>query len=235
VVALTGAGISTESGIPDYRGPGGVWEKGTPPTIGDFLENPDTRRDYWEQRVSGYPKLAAAEPNEGHRALARLEQQGRLAVIVTQNIDGLHQKAGNRPERVVELHGSAHWVRCLVCLARFSSAAILDRQLGGELVPSCEQCGGPMRSATVLFGEPLPPEALQQALEAARTCDLLLVIGSSLVVNPAARLPAIAKTYGAAVAIINRTTTPYDHLADVHLLGEAGPTLVRLIQDVSAA
>ncbi len=229
LVALTGAGISTESGIPDYRGPGGVWESRKPPVLGDFLENPATQLAYWERRITGYPELAAARPNAGHRALASLEAQGRLMAIVTQNIDGLHQKAGNRPDRVIELHGSAHRVRCLACGRQFDSAAILARQLAGESVPHCKVCGGPLRSATVLFGEPLPKIELEIALRAVQQCDVLLVIGSSLIVNPAARLPAIAKRHGAAVAILNRTTTPVDGIADLHLLAEAGPALAAVV------
>lgn len=225
LVAFTGAGISTESGIPDYRGPGGVWEQRRPPTIGDFRENPETRRDYWEQRRSTYPALAATQPNEGHLALARLERMGILLAVITQNIDGLHQKAGNDPDRVIELHGTAHKVRCLACDRVFDAGAIQARQIAGEIVPACQVCGGPLRSATVLFGEPLPRAALDLAVRAASTCDLMLVVGSSLVVNPAARLPVLAKERGAAVAIVNRTPTPLDDIADVVLREQAGPVL----------
>jgi NAD-dependent deacetylase len=225
IVALTGAGISTESGIPDYRGPGGVWERQAPPTIGDFLENPDTRRAYWEGRRTRYPELAAAQPNDGHRALARWEQAGRLTTIITQNIDGLHQKAGNTPDRVIELHGSAHRIRCFDCGTIWPSAVIQARLEEGESLPACEVCGGILRAATILFGEALPKEALERAVEAARGCDLMLVVGSSLIVNPAAQLPVLAKRSGASLAIVNRTPTPLDALADVTHRGEAGPAL----------
>lgn len=224
-VAFTGAGISTESGIPDYRGPGGVWEQRKPPTIGDYLHNEETRRHYWERRRLDYPTLSSREPNQGHLALARLEANGVLTAIVTQNIDGLHQKAGNADDRVIELHGTAHRIRCMSCERVFEAEVIQGRLLAGESDPACANCGGVLRSATVLFGESLPRTALDRAIDAVQTCDFMLVVGSSLVVNPAAKLPALAKHRGAAIAIINRTTTALDALADVHILGEAGPTL----------
>lgn len=234
IVALTGAGISTESGIPDYRGPGGVWERGAPPTLGDFRENEETRRRYWERRRDGYPAMAAAAPNAGHRALVALERGGRLGAIVTQNIDGLHQKAGSDPERVVELHGTTHVVRCLDCGASWPATAIHPRLAAGEAVPACDRCGGPLRAATVLFGESLPEEALRRAAAAAAACDLLLVVGTSLVVNPAARLPLVAKRAGARLAIVNRTTTPLDALADVVVRAEAGTALSALVAGLGA-
>ncbi len=227
IVAFTGAGISTESGIPDYRGPGGVWERQAPPTMGDFRENVETRRDYWRWRRDGYPALNAAVPNAGHTALARLQQSGRLTAIITQNIDGLHQKAGSDPARVIELHGSAHRVRCLDCGTIWRAAEIHHRLLDGDDLPTCRLCGGSLRAATILFGEPLPAGALRQAVDAARSCDLMLVVGSSLIVNPAARLPAIAKEEGAVLAIVNQTATPLDRIADVVISASAGSTLAR--------
>jgi NAD-dependent deacetylase len=227
IVALTGAGISTESGIPDYRGPDGVWARRSPPTLADFRTNPETRRHYWEQRRLNYPQLAAARPNAGHLALAAMERAGRLDVVITQNIDGLHQAAGNAPDHVIELHGTAHRVRCLDC-GRGWPAEQIQARLATEPVPSCEVCGGPLRAATILFGEPLPQEALARATDAARTCDLMLAIGSSLVVNPAAQLPLLAKRAGAILAILNRTETALDGSADLLLRGEAGPTLQAL-------
>lgn len=228
IVAFTGAGISTESGIPDYRGPNGVWARQAPPTIGDFRSNPETRRAYWERRRATYPELLAARPNAGHAALVALERHGQLTAVVTQNIDGLHQRAGNDPERVIELHGSAHVIRCLDCGNSWPAAVIDARLLEGERVPACVVCGGPLRAATVLFGEPLPAEALQRATTAARDCDLMLVVGTSLVVNPAARIPLLARDSGAALAIINETPTPLDSRADVIVRGRAGPTLATL-------
>ncbi|MEZ4507199.1 MAG: NAD-dependent deacylase [Thermomicrobiales bacterium] len=225
VVVLTGAGISTESGIPDYRGPNGVWSTGKPPTIGDFMENEATRRSYWQRRLESYPNLLAAQPNPAHLALVDLERSGKLAGIVTQNIDGLHQRAGSHPERVIELHGSAHVVRCTSCGTVFSGELVQQWLMDGNLYPSCPVCGGILRTATVLFGEPLPREALDRSIAITRDADLLLVIGSSLVVNPAAKLPLIAKRNGAPVVIVNRTETRQDHLADLRLEGSAGSVI----------
>ena len=230
IVAMTGAGISTESGIPDYRGPGGVWETQTPPTIGDFLENPETRQAFWQRRLVDYPKLAAREPNAGHIALADLERRGTLLAIVTQNIDGLHQKAGNSERRVIELHGNAHLLRCVVCGTVFRAEEIQRRLEAGETEPACAVCGGILRSGTVLFGDPLPQDSLVTSVAVAKACDVMIVVGSSLVVNPAARLPEIARQTGASLIVINRTETPVDHLADVHILGEAGPTLSEIVR-----
>ena len=234
IVAFTGAGISTDSGIPDYRGPGGVWEQRRPPTIGDFLENPETRRAYWERRKIDYPILASRSPNAGHEALARLERAGRLQSVITQNIDGLHQKAGNSPERVIELHGTAHRIRCTSCGRVYAAGDVQARLEAGEIEPACEFCGGILRSATVLFGESLPKAALDEAVETASNCDLMLVVGSSLVVNPAARLPVVAKRNRAVLAIVNRTPTPLDAVADVHLLGEAAPILEAFVAGLLA-
>jgi len=233
-VAFTGAGISTESGIPDYRGPGGVWETRRPPTIGDFLDNPAARRDYWARRLVDYPTLASHEPNAGHRALAELERRGRLVGIITQNIDGLHQRAGSDPDRVVELHGTSHLIRCMICGRTYPSMDIQRRLEAGDPEPACEVCGGILRSATVLFGESLPPTALETAVALAQACDLMLVVGSSLIVNPAARLPEIAKRRGATLAIVNRTETPLDALADIVVRADAGPTLSTVLERLKA-
>jgi NAD-dependent deacetylase len=230
IAVLTGAGISTESGIPDYRGPNGIWATGKPPTIGDFMENEETRRAYWRRRLESYPDLLAAQPNPAHRALVDLERAGKLSAIVTQNIDGLHQRAGSSPELVIELHGSAHVVRCTNCGTTFTGEGIQQRLLAGDLYPSCPVCGGILRTATVLFGEPLPREALDRSIALTRDADLLLVVGSSLVVNPAAKLPLIAKRNGAPVVIVNRTPTRQDHLADLRLGGSAGLILPRAIE-----
>ncbi len=228
IVAFTGAGISTESGIPDYRGPGGVWERRAVPTLVDFVANAETRRAYWERRRTSYPELRAASPNAGHRALVVIERLGRLVATITQNIDGLHQAAGSEPERVIELHGSAHTIRCMECSRTWPAAEIQARLSDGESVPTCTACGGPLRAATVLFGESLPAAALQRAAAAASACDLMLVIGSSLIVNPAAQLPVLAKRSGARIGMINRTATPLDPLADVRVTADAGPTLAEL-------
>ena len=228
IVAFTGAGISTESGIPDYRGPGGVWERQAIPTLADFLDNAETRRAYWERRRTSYPALLSAQPNAGHRALVALERAGLLVATVTQNIDGLHQAAGSSPVRVIELHGTAHTIRCMECGRTWPAASVQARLAEGESVPACTECGGCLRAATILFGEQLPSDALRHAVAAATACDLMLVIGSSLIVNPAAQLPLLAKRAGARLAILNRTPTPLDAAADVRVAAEAGPVLVEL-------
>jgi NAD-dependent deacetylase len=229
--AFTGAGISTESGIPDYRGPGGVWERNAPPTLSDFRENAETRRQYWAERRERYPVLRDTEPNAGHLALARLQSAGRLSHVITQNIDGLHQKAGSDPERTIELHGTAHRVRCLDCGAAWPAEQIQGR-LELESLPSCEICGGMLRAATVLFGQAMPEEALRSAFAVARESDLMLVVGSSLVVQPAARVPEVAVASGARLAIVNNEPTPLDRLADVIVRGSAGATLGALVADL---
>ena len=234
IVALTGAGISTESGIPDYRGPQGVWTTGKLPRIADFASNPETRRKYWENWAERYPASLAVRPNQGHYALVRLEEAGVLDAIVTQNIDGLHVEAGNAASRVMELHGSRRRVRCLDCGTTWPAEEIHARIRDGERVPACTVCGGHLRSATVLFGESLSVETLQRATEAARSADLLLVVGSSLVVNPAARLPLLARRSGAATAIVNRELTGQDDAFDVVVRGDAGPNLSRLVQLLGA-
>src|SRR3954447_10322453 len=226
--AFTGAGISTESGIPDYRGPGRVWERNAPPTLSDFRDNPDTRRQYWAERRERYPALRDTQPNAGHLALARLQSSGRLSYVITQNIDGLHQKAGSDPERTIELHGTAHRVRCLDCGASWPADRIQAR-LELEPLPSCAICGGMIRAATVLFGQALPEDALRRAFAVARSTDLMLVVGSSLVVQPAARLPHIAVATGAQLAIINNDPTPLDSLADVVVRSSAGAILSALV------
>lgn len=232
IVAFTGAGISTESGIPDYRGPNGVWARNAPPTLGDFKSNVATRRAYWDQRRANYPAMAAARPNSGHDALTRLARAGRLLGVITQNIDGLHQKSGLPDEQVIELHGSAHRVRCLMCERRWTANIIQERLLE-EHDPPCAVCGGVLRGDTVLFGESLPPLALQSAVRLAQASDLMLVVGSSLVVNPAAQLPRVAKDSGAKVIIINREPTGLDALADARSQGQAGPTLTALVDAAS--
>jgi NAD-dependent deacetylase len=225
--AFTGAGISTESGIPDYRGPGGVWERNAPPTLSDFRENPETRRLYWEERRERYPALRDTQPNAGHLALARLQSRGRLSHVITQNIDGLHQKAGSDPARTIELHGTAHRVRCLDCGASWPAGQIQAR-LEREPLPGCELCGGMLRAATVLFGQAMPEDALRRAFTVARSSDLMLVVGSSLVVQPAARVPQIAVASGARLAIVNDEPTPLDNLSDVVVRSRAGAVLSAL-------
>ncbi|MCS7050401.1 MAG: Sir2 family NAD-dependent protein deacetylase [Thermomicrobium sp.] len=226
--AFTGAGISTESGIPDYRGPNGLWSRQNPTRFRDFLHDPEVRLRYWERRRERYPLLASAQPNAGHVALARLQAAGYLDVIVTQNIDGLHQKAGSPRERVIELHGTAHAIRCLSCEILWP-AERFDIGPSGT-VPVCPVCGGIVKEATVAFGEPVPRRLLERALALAEATPVMLVIGTSLVVVPAAHVPRRAARSGAFVAIVNDEPTPLDREAHVVVRARAGAALTYLAE-----
>lgn len=234
MVVFTGAGISTESGIPDYRGPNGVWRTNRIPTIDNVRTDDASRADHWQQRRRHYPEMLARQPNAGHLAVTRLERSGRVTAIVTQNIDGLHQKAGSDPDRVLELHGSSHRIRCTQCERQYTGEEIQARLESGERDPRCPVCGGVLRVSTVLFGEGLPEATLRRAAEVSTGADLMLVVGSSLVVQPAAQLPVLARRAGARLVIVNREPTPLDDLANAVVRGEAGAvldTLARLVLD----
>jgi NAD-dependent deacetylase len=235
IAVFTGAGISTESGIPDYRGPDGVWARNAIPHIDNLPQGDQARLDMWSFRRERYPEMLARQPNRGHLAIVELERRGKLLAVITQNIDGLHQKAGNHPDRIIELHGSTHHLRCLNCGTVFDGEEIQARLDAGENDPRCTVCGGPLRTATVLFGESLPEDALRKAVLVSRACDLMLVVGSSLVVNPAARLPQLAKDSGSKVVIVNREPTPLDAIADLRILADAGSTLSGAIALLSEA
>lgn len=228
IVAFTGAGISTESGIPDYRGPQGVWKTNRIPTADDVTTDQASRERRWQEHRERYPQMQARTPNAGHRAIAALEDAGRVNAIVTQNIDGLHQKAGSSPERVLELHGSSHRLRCVNCGRVWDAGSVLERLEQGETDPRCEVCGGVLRTSTVLFGESLPEETLRTAVEASTNADLMLVVGSSLVVKPAAQLPVVARKHGAGLIIVNREATPLDEIANAVVRGESGTVLETL-------
>ncbi len=232
VVAFTGAGVSTESGIPDYRGPNGVWARNAIPHIDTIRTDRASRIEHWRDRKERYPEMLARQPNAGHEAIARLEASGHLLAIVTQNIDGLHQKAGNDPERVIELHGTTHSLVCNDCGRTYSGQEVQERLEAGEEDPRCPVCGGVLRSGTVLFGESLPERALRTAHAVSMATDLMIVVGSSLVVNPAARLPAIAKQNGARLVIVNQSPTPLDGLADIRVAGSAGAVLSGVVDRV---
>lgn len=231
-VAFTGAGISTESGIPDFRSPGGVWATSQPVMFDDFLASAAARREYWRQKSIAHRDFANAQPNLGHQVLAGWEQAGRLRTIITQNIDGLHQIAGSRS--VWELHGTARAVVCLECSQRYPDVESLVKAfLETETPPACPACGGIMKHATVSFGQSLPVDVLAAATEASRGADLFFAIGSSLVVQPAASLPALAKDQGARLVIINRDPTPLDELADAVVRASIGETLAGIADLIS--
>lgn len=237
LVVLSGAGISTESGIPDFRGPEGIWTRATATTHRRFLSDPQARRDYWRIRRELGGVVTSARPNPAHHALVALERRGILAAILTQNFDGLHHAAGSAPERVVELHGNSRESACQSCGARQPIAALMTRVEAGEQDPCCA-CGGLLKAATILFGQPLPQEALAAAREHARAGDLFLVVGSSLCVYPAAGLPRLALERGVPLLILNLEPTPLDERADVVLhapAGEALPAIVAALSTGSAS
>ncbi len=225
IVAFTGAGISTESGIPDFRSPGGVWDLNKPIQYQDFLASNEARRETWRRGLQTYPVVAGAQPNGAHHALVELEQRGKLIGVVTQNIDGLHLRAGHDPERVIELHGNAHGVRCLSCYDSAPREAVHARVLAGELEPPCVTCGGILKPTTISFGEPMPRRPLIRAEELMRQADLVLVVGSTLIVQPAASLPMVAVRRGRPLVIVNLTETPLDDLATLVLRERAGELL----------
>jgi NAD-dependent deacetylase len=231
LVVLTGAGASTESGIPDFRGPDGIWTRVSATSYRAFLTDAAARRDYWRLRRELGPTVAAARPNAVHIALAELEWRGILAGILTQNFDGLHQAAGSSPERVIELHGSSREAACQSCGARSPIEPVQARVAAGEEDPRCA-CGGLLKAATILFGQPLPAAALARAQQLAASCDLFLVVGSSLRVNPAARLPLLALERGVPLLIVNREPTRFDERADVALHAQAGPALRAMVDRI---
>jgi NAD-dependent deacetylase len=224
VVVFTGAGISTESGIPDFRSPGGFWSNNQPIYFKDFLAWEEMRREAWRRKLAFEEAFKAAQPNRGHRSIAHLVNQGKVTGVITQNIDGLHQRSGVPDEKVIELHGNSTYAVCLSCERRYELAPILAAFTIDEQPPECE-CGGFIKTATISFGQPMPVEAMQNARLETEACDLFLAVGSSLVVYPAAGFPALAKQRGARLVIINRDPTELDYLADLVLNTEIGETL----------
>jgi NAD-dependent deacetylase len=231
IVALTGAGISTESGIPDFRGPQGVWTKNPEAekqaTLQHYMADPEVRRRAWQSRLE-HPAWRA-EPNTGHRALVALEQRGQLEAVITQNVDGLHQRAGSSPGRVIEVHGTIWDVVCMRCGERAAMERALARVRAGEADPACRTCGGILKSATISFGQALVPDDIVRARDAARRADLLLAIGTTLAVYPVAGVVPEAKEAGARVVIVNAEPTAMDDLADAVLRGAIGEILPRLL------
>lgn len=230
LVIFTGAGISTESGIPDFRGPDGLWTKVDPEdfTIDKFMRSSETRRNVWYLFVEGGALLDAA-PNRAHLAIAELEKMNKLSSIITQNIDNLHQKAGSNPKKVHELHGNMLWLVCLDCGARYPVAEMRKKHPSPDHFPVCEKCHGLMKPDVVFFGEMLPQDTLMSAQIESTKCDLFMVIGSSLVVYPAAYMPVYAKQSGAKIVIINMGDTGQDNIADIFINAPAGDTMERIV------
>lgn len=231
IVVLTGAGISTESGIPDFRGPQGVWTKDPMAeklsNIRCYMSDPDVRQASWRSRLA-HPAWNA-QPNTGHRAIATLEKRGKLHALITQNIDGLHQMAGNSPGRVIEVHGTMRKVVCMTCGATAPMQAALERVRGGEDDPACRSCGGILKSATISFGQALVQEVIDRAMRCAGEADLFVAIGTSLQVYPIANAMNIARSAGARIAIINAEETPFDRVADAIIREPIGAVLPKLV------
>jgi len=232
-VVFTGAGISTESGIPDFRSPGGIWSRYDPEdfTIQKFLGSSEARKAVWKMSVES-ELLTEAEPNPAHYAITELYQLGKLGCIVTQNIDNLHQKAGVPENRVLELHGNMRWVVCLSCGKRFPLLEVLQSIKTGIEVPDCPDCQGILKPDVVFFGETLPEDTLLEAIRWAQNCDLFIVVGSTITVYPAAYIPTYAREAGARLAIVNLTPTPFDYYATVVIQGEAGEIMPRVLERV---
>jgi NAD-dependent deacetylase len=223
-VAFTGAGISTESGIPDFRSPGGIWTRQAPIDFETFCASENARREAWRRKFESDVVLRQARPNRGHRAVAELVRRGTVAAVITQNIDGLHQASGVPEERLIELHGNATYARCLDCGARYEIDALRIAFERESVSPRCDGCSGLIKTATVSFGQPMPEVAMRRARLATLAADLFLVLGSSLVVYPAAGFPELAKQNGATLVIVNREPTPLDEVADLVLHGAIGDT-----------
>ena len=225
IVVFTGAGISTESGIPDFRSPGGVWSQMKPIYFQDFVSSEARRREAWERVFTGRAGWVGREPNAGHHAVARLVAQGRASSVITQNVDNLHQSSGIPHHQVIELHGNASYATCLECAVRheLEDLKVLYDATGD--LPSCRACGGLVKTATISFGQTMPAEPMAQAEAETLACDLFLVLGSSLVVYPAAGFPMLARRNGARLAILNREPTELDGHADLVLHDEIGPAM----------
>lgn len=224
-VIFTGAGISTESGIPDFRSPGGIWTQYRPIDFEEFISSDAARREAWRRKFATDPTIRAAKPNRGHRAVAALVRSGKAAAIITQNIDGLHQASGVPEERVIELHGNTTYAHCLDCAKRYEIEALrVEFEKSGE-APLCDVCGGFVKTATISFGQAMPQRAMERAERETLAADLFLVLGSSLVVYPAAGFPELAKHKGATLAIVNRDPTGLDGIADLVLNRAIGETL----------
>lgn len=235
IVVFTGAGISTESGISDYRSQGGLWQRFQPVTLQEFLADKAKRKLYWQRKLALYEENKDAQPNAGHQVIVQLERMGKLKALITQNIDGLHQMAGSSPEKILEIHGTSREVICLECGDIHPWDYAYQRLLNGEEAPLCEKCGGLLKPNTISFGQNLNPQVLDASFGHAYECDLMLVLGSSLVVEPAASLPRVAKEHGAWLVIITQSPTPLDHLADLKIEDSIGQTLVTAMEGLGGS
>jgi NAD-dependent deacetylase len=236
IVPFTGAGISTECGIPDFRSPGGLWTKNRPIPFDEFISSQEARNESWRRRFAMEGQFADARPGRGHRAIASLYRAGKMPAVVTQNIDNLHQASGIPEEDIVELHGNTTYARCLDCSERFELQWVRRRMdAGNGCAPDCPNCGGYIKTATISFGQAMPDAAVRRAQDLAQSCDLLVAIGSSLVVWPAAGLPLLAKRSGAMLVVINREPTDFDDIADLVVRDDIGTVLEPFAAAPSAA
>ena len=229
VVVFTGAGVSTESGIPDFRSPGGLWTKMAPIDFQDFLRSADIRAEAWRRKFEIDKTIKQAEPNKGHMAIAKLVDMGKASHVITQNIDNLHQASGIPPERIIELHGNGTYAKCLDCGERHELLWVREMFEASGAAPDCRRCGGIVKSATISFGQAMPEEEMNRAHEATLGCDLFIAIGSSLQVYPAAGFPILAKRNGAVLVILNREPTELDQIADLVIHDEIGPALAPVV------
>ncbi len=231
IVIFTGAGFSTESSVPDFRGPQGVWQMFDPSELNlqNFLRSEEIREKYWQVHRMFWEAVRDAQPNEGHYAVTEIHNMGKLDAVITQNTDGLHQKSGTPDEKVLELHGTMHWVDCLDCRKRYPREEVHQMMLGGTAVPRCRECSGILKPATVAYGQSMPQREMHESEEKSSTCDMLIGAGSSMVVYPAAQMPIIAKRSGARLVIINLTDTPHDNLADIVINDKSGEVLSQAV------
>lgn len=230
-IIFTGAGISTESGIPDYRSQGGIWDKFRPVYFDEFMSAREAREEYWRRWKALYKGINRAEPNAGHTAIAGLDQLGLLAALITQNVDGLHQEAGLADEKIIELHGNTRRIRCMSCRNIIATEEIQARLNSGDAAPECE-CGGYLKPDTISFGQAMPVDAVEKATALSHTSDFFLVVGSTLLVQPAAHMPVYAKQNNAFLAIVNLSDTPCDNLCDALIRDKAGKVLQRIVGEV---
>ncbi len=231
IVVFTGAGFSTESGVPDFRSPGGVWDRFDPDELNyqNFLSSEVIREKYWRMHRMMWETIREAKPNAGHYAVAELYNLGKLDCVVTQNTDGLHQQAGVPDAEVLELHGTMKWVDCLSCGQRYPRSRVHDKMVAGEKIPRCDSCKGLLKPATIAFGQSMPVRETNEASERSAACDLFLAAGSSLVVYPAAQMPLLAKRGGARLVILNLTETPHDGHADIVINEKTGETMAKIV------
>ena len=230
-VVFTGAGISTESGIPDYRSQGGIWDKFRPVYFDEFMSSRDAREEYWRRWKELYKGITQAKPNTGHSSIAKLYQMGLLSAVITQNVDGLHQQSGLADEKIIELHGNTTRIRCMACRKITSTEETQKRLDSGDPAPECE-CGGYLKPDTISFGQAMPVTEVEKATSLSQTCDFFLVVGSTLLVQPAAHMPIYAKQNRAFLAIVNLSETPCDDMCDVLIRAKAGDVLQRIVKEV---